>query len=520
MDKQTTDLVYGKDATTNITSIEFSESDCKLYLFKNDKSYETRDYEFYVLTPHPITNLPPNIAVPRCEKLDGELHYKFKYTTKARRQLFSLISLLKERRIDYWSCYNTAESAMINTGLTLFKGLQLDDVDTLFFDIEGSGLERDKNSKVFIISNYLTRKNQEPIVKMFSVDDYASDKEMIADWCKWVCEVDPCVIAGHNIFSYDLPYLQYVYGNRLPLGRLNRNMVIEDYERRFRKDGSQTYPYNDCLIFGRQVIDTFFLSIKYDFKRQFPSYGLKNIIKYLKFEKPGRQHYDASKIAQNWDDLNERSKIKDYARDDAEDAYKIYNYMVPSFFYFTQHVPKTFQQINNSATGAQINSFLIRSYLQINHSIPKDSSRVKYSGAISFGIPGVYQNCFKIDVSSLYPSIMIQYEIYDKEKDPNQHFFKMVKHFTFKRLEYKKLGEETNNKMYKDLDSSSKIFINSAYGLLGASGLHFNSPKLAAFITEQGRNILKTAIKWATGKEDEFWVNHSLEEDQDWEIGG
>lgn len=193
--------------------------------------------------------------------------------------------------------------------------------------------------------------------------------------------------------------------------------------------------------------------------------------------------------------------------------------MIPSFFYLTQYVPRTFEAIINTATGSQINLFLVRSYLQHGYSIPKADPPVDYEGAISFGIPGKYLNSFKIDVSSLYPSIIRQYRIGILGKDPNSYFLKMVDFFTENRLLNKKLAKETGDKYYEDLQQSSKVFINSAYGFLGATGLNYNCPESAAKITEHGRNIIIKSIEWAEGISYEDWQKNNnmypMQEDED-----
>jgi DNA polymerase elongation subunit (family B) len=246
-----------------------------------------------------------------------------------------------------------------------------------------------------------------------------------------------------------------------------------------------------------------FVAYHYDYSRKYVNYGLKNIVKQEGLEAEGRQHYDASKIADNYKKPEEWKKIKTYAEHDALDSLKLFDLMVPSFFYLCQSVPKSFQAINCTATGSQVNSFLVRSYLQDGWSIPKTSLSEQYEGAISFGIPGIYRNCLKLDANSLYPSIMLEYNIHDKFKDPKGHFYAMVKYFTEQRLEYKEKGK--TNKYYKDLDQMAKIFVNSAYGLLGATGLAFNSPGNAALVTQKGRDILCGAIDWATSKDYDYW---------------
>ena len=86
----------------------------------------------------------------------------------------------------------------------------------------------------------------------------------------------------------------------------------------------------------------------------------------------------------------------------------------------------------------------------------------------------------------------------DEEKDPNKYFLQLVKTFTELRLQYKKKAKE--DKYFDDLQGAYKIFINSCYGFLGTSGLLFNSPSAAAFITATGREVLQTSINWAKSK--------------------
>jgi DNA polymerase I len=200
-------------------------------------------------------------------------------------------------------------------------------------------------------------------------------------------------------------------------------------------------------------------------------------------------------------DPAEFQKIKDYCVHDSDDALALYDLMVPSYFYLTQSIPKSFSSIIATAPGSQINSFLVRSYLQEGHSLPKSTEQQEYVGAISIGNPGIYKYCFKVDVASLYPSIMLQYKVHDSAKDPDKNFLKMVEYFTTERLANKKRAKDTGDNYYKDLEQSQKIVINSAYGMLGAPGLLFNSPKNAAFVTRTGREILQNAINWAASND-------------------
>jgi DNA polymerase elongation subunit (family B) len=324
---------------------------------------------------------------------------------------------------------------------------------------------------------------------------------MFTAWSQWVRDCNPSLICGHNIFMYDFPYLEYCAskaGVELRLGRNGEPLVIDDYESRYRVDGAKQYQYHQARIYGREIVDTLFLSYKYDVGRKYESYSLKKIIAQEGLEVAGRQHYDASQIARNWYLPEERALIKKYAEHDADDALALFDRMVPAQFYLTQSVPKPFQAMICSASGSQINSFLVRSYLQDGHSLPEKSEAAEYEGAISIGNPGIYQQVFKVDVASLYPSIILQWQLYDKQKDPRRNFLQMVEHFTKERLENKRRAKETGDRYFSDLEQAQKIVINSAYGICGAPGLLFNSPDIAGFITRAGRELLSTAMDWAT----------------------
>lgn len=484
-------LIFGKDKTEKITAVDFLDD--KIHLFFNDGTVKVRDFKPWILGSKRLGN--------ECEKLEGDLHYNWKKTFEDESTLKHARSILYKKREDFYQIFDNSEAFMISEGVTLFKGLKVEEVSVLSMDIETTGIRHNGHSRVLLISNSFRDRSGNILRKLFSIDDYTSNREMLEEWAKWVVEIDPGIIVGHNLFGFDLPYLTYCYGEELPIGKYGEPAKTAQKPSKFRKDGSQEYEYFNVNLFGRQIIDTFFLSIKYDFKRKYENYKLKSIIEAEGLERKGRVKWDFSVMpgqikrpSKEWD------IFKKYCEDDADDALKLYDLMIPSFFYYTQSLPMSFQKMNNSATGRQINAFLVRSYIQEGHSIPKTSEAVKYGGGLSYGNHGLYSHVYKVDVASLYPSIMITEKIYDKEKDPKANFFEMVTYFTNERLQNKQRGKETGQRYYKDMEQAQKIFINSAYGLLGTPGLNFNSFANADLVTSTGRQILQKGIDWVSEK--------------------
>ena len=484
-------IIYGKNPLENIVNISVKNDTVFLFTEKNGQvSLNAVPYKHWALAP---------MAYPNYTRLKGHQYYKYIKEYKA-----SEFEAIRKNsyKLNIWSLRNYPEAFMIRHGYTYFKNTKVAEVSALSFDIETTGLNPDADdARVLLITNSW-RKNGQVVKRTFNVEHYEHQTDMINDWCMWVQDIDPSMLVGHNVVIFDIPYINKQMekaGLALHLGRHGEPVVIEDYVRKLRVGSGQDYDYKRVEIFGREIVDTFFLAIKADIAKKYISYGLKNIIKQEGLEKQGRQHYDASSIARQWNIPEERTKIIQYAEDDSDDALKLYDIMIAPFFYLTTHIPKSFQSMIESASGSQVNALMVRSYLQDGYSVAKGEEVASFSGAVSMGIPGIYNDVLKVDVASLYPSIMRQYKIYPKNKDFNGNFLKALEYFTLERLKNKKLAKDTNDRHYKDLEQSQKVFINSAYGFMGTSGLNYNYEEGAAKVTCYGRDIVTRAIIWATG---------------------
>jgi DNA polymerase elongation subunit (family B) len=443
-------------------------------------------------------------------KLLGNQYYSYgqQYSTlteyeNARKYLYY------RRDTEMFCVRDLKEQCMVKDGYTYFKGMSHKELGILSFDIETSGLERDGSSFIYLISNTF-RLGGVTSKRLFCFDEYKSQGEMLTAWCEWVRAMDPSLVMGHNIYGYDLPYIRHVadmFNVELKLGRDKSPILFDSRESHIRYDANRKIPYFRPSIYGREIVDTMVLSMKYDVQRKFESYGLKPIIRQLKLEDANRVFYDAMTIKDNIHIPEERIKIKAYCVDDADDCIKLYDLMIPQFFYANRSIPKSLQSIVEGATGSQVNSIMVRSYLQNAHGIAKGEEKTQYQGAYSFGIPGIYRNCFKVDVKSEYPSCILQYNVYNPIKDPNANFYKMVEFFTNERFVSKAKYKETGDKYYSDLEQSQKLFINSAYGLLGTGGLNYNCMRSAAIVTEKGRETLNTATLWLSGHDCDYWVD-------------
>ena len=498
----TTKFIYGKNPLDRVVNISYKENNVHIFRLQNDGSIKE------IITPYIFWALS-NYQSQGLKRLKGNRHYK------AIKEYRSEADYLENKNNIYkyraFNINHVPEAFMTLHGLSYYKNLTYKQIPTLSFDIETSGLDPlAKNATVFLITNTFRDHWGAITRKTFNIDNYDVVEDMIEDWYVWVRTINPSIILGHNILLFDLPYLAaHSMNQELLLGTDGSALEFEDRIRQKRKDGSQSYSYRRATIFGREIIDTFFLMLTADAQRKMESYALKPLIKAIGQEKEGRTYIDSSKIAEYWNDPIMKAKVIQYAEEDADDALKLYDEFAAPYFYFTQHIPKTFQMMMETATGGQLNSFLVRSYLQNGESIPQadDISEEKVEGGISFGVPGIYKNLFKIDIKSAYPSQVLRLKLYNETKDPNANFYNMVHYFANKRFEYKKLAKETGDKHWKDLDAVNKIVINSAYGVCNTSGLNFNDAHIAQVITKETREVIDMALRWASGEDYKFWIN-------------
>lgn len=387
-------LIYGKSSLEKIVGLEPGDDYAEVFIESSPGNIVSQfvPNRYWILCSKPFDK---SWAI-----LKGDQHYRYGKQFTTREDFSSHRNMLK--KYDIFSIYDAQESLMVKDGYTFFKGISSPkDVSILSFDIETTGLNPEAADALVILISITYRAGVKIVKRLFSYDDYDSEADMLLDFCNCIQELNPTILVGHNIYSFDLPYLisrADQLNISLELGRNGTCPIVYNYESAFRLDGTRDLHYKKIRIYGRQIIDTIFLAYKYDIAKKYESYGLKQIIKQEGLEKKDRVFYDASQIRFQYKDKKQLQLIKDYCRDDSDDALALYDLTVPAIFYMTQMVPKSFQMMIESASGSQLNAMMIRAYLQDKHSIPSTTPVDKFEGALSAGVPGIYNNCLSFDV--------------------------------------------------------------------------------------------------------------------------
>lgn len=391
----------------------------------------------------------------------------------------------------------------LRTGKTFFKGMDFAEVRRLALDIEtfcaeGYEFSNPERAEDRIISiAVMDSAGYEEVL----FGEELPEEAMIERLGEIIRTRDPDVIEGHNLFRFDLEYLRVRalrYGVRLSWGR--DGSLPRIHPSRFSvAERSIDYPRWD--IFGRQIIDTYFLLLFHDVAaRDLESYGLKNAAIHFGLASPDRVYLDRGKIEAVY--REDPARLRQYNLDDVRETLALSRLLSYASFLQTRIFPYSYQNCLIRGAATRINSLFVREYLRRGVAIPLagggEAGEVAggYNNVYTVGVVGPVLHC---DVASLYPSILLAYGL-KPAKDTLGIFLPLLAQLREFRLQAKKLAksdaEPYRRDYYDALQQAFKVLINSFYGYLGATLHNFADPVIAAEVTLRGREIIQSMLTW------------------------
>jgi DNA polymerase elongation subunit (family B) len=387
-----------------------------------------------------------------------------------------------------------AQQYLTQTGRTLFKGMDFDDLHRLQLDIEVVGENGFPNAsrasdEVIIVALSDNRGWQQTLHSLGS-----SEADLLRRTIQTVSERDPDVIEGHNIYNFDLSYLRdrcARYHIPFALGRDGSEPRTFDSSMRFAE---RSVDYTAFEIAGRHVVDTMFQVMSYDvFKRDLPGYGLKVAARYFGFAPEGRTYVEGDQIPHVW--RTDPERLIAYAADDVTETERLARHLSGSTFYLTQMLPMLYGQVARVGPAAKIEALFIREYLRRRQSFPRaEWGSQSVGGYTDVFVTGVTGPVVYADVESLYPSIMLNYGV-EPAGDALGLFAHLLRRLTDLRFATKAdMKRATSPDERSSLDarqSSYKVLINAFYGNLGFGHAAFNDFAEADRVAHVGQDLLR-----------------------------
>lgn len=387
----------------------------------------------------------------------------------------------------------------------------------------------------------LDKRVYESLAKGYVIE--GDEKQMLDRLFRTVAGLKPDAVVLHNGFNFDLPFIIA----RAEALKINHPLCRLTEKERFITAASMygkpisffpvywTKPNWNGNVWNNgnfpQLVDTMHLAGQHDkIFANMLNYGLKYLAHYVGFRKEKRLELKHTQIFSYWKsgEPDKIQLIRDYLIFDLEDQRAVTNFFLVSPWYQQMYFPLALQEICVASPARKHNANLDAFYKKYYgkrlpneryYQKPVAQEKLKYGGGHVDVRPGLYQNFFKVDVSSLYPSIMLRYCLMSTSKDPLGVFLKTIDTLRSLRYVYKALGGDTPDEaktkksfielphlfsslnlmkiddadkaIFKGCDNSLKVGINGGYGFEGTGGYNFNDIESAALVTAYGRIMIK-----------------------------
>lgn len=408
------------------------------------------------------------------------------------------------RALDEYYRVGPVEQYLMRTGRTYFRGLSYADLHRLQFDLETTSLEPARG-RIFLVALRDTR----GLAVTLEAPEPEDEPRLIDDLCALIRERDPDVIENHNLMGFDLPFLEgraAALGLRLELGRVGAaTRRLERYpeppadQRRRRRQARYT-------VAGRELIDTLDAVRRHDFvARELPSHRLKDVARHFGIAAPERTYLAGSEIFSTY--RAQPELVRRYAQDDVIEVAGLSERLLGAPFALAGMAPRRYEQLAAAGPAMGIlEPLLVRAYLHAGAALPFGAARGEgelaghTGGAVHLYATGVAQQVVKVDIASMYPSLMRAYRI-GPACDRLDVLLHVVERMTELRLAHKDAlrtaAPGSHERGHHDaMQAAMKLLINSAYGYMAAGTMALFADRRAADeVTRRGREVLGQVVE-------------------------
>ncbi|MDP2626001.1 MAG: DNA polymerase domain-containing protein [Candidatus Rokubacteria bacterium] len=388
---------------------------------------------------------------------------------------------------------------LLRTGKTSFRGMTFGQIVRMAVDIEVL------TAPGFEFPNAARESDRIIAIAMADSSGWSTvlsgaempEAALLEECTRLIRERDPDVLEGHNIFRFDLEYLEARarrHGVVLAWGR--DGAALRGHPSRMQV-AERTIAYRRYRVVGRHIVDTWILSQLYDVAaRDLPSYGLKDVARHFGVAAPDRTYLPPDDIPRAF--REEPARLMAYARDDVLETLALSAILSPPYFVQAQALPFDYESVVLRGNATKIDALLLREYLHRGRAVPHPGpGRSVAGGYTAIFQQGVARDVLHVDVTSLYPSLMLAQGI-APASDRLGIFSALLRDLREFRLAARRLAREAvaeaDRLLLTALQQTFKILINSFYGYLGASFAHWNDYDAANRVTAEGRRLVTALV--------------------------
>ncbi|MCL4430140.1 MAG: DNA polymerase II [Chloroflexi bacterium] len=350
--------------------------------------------------------------------------------------------------------------------------------------------------------------------KQFVAGEDKDDKPVIEAFLAYICQFDPDVIASYGANTVDWTYLK---------GRSRKLKLKLNFDR--AKQEPHTSVYGHVSTTGIVNLDLA------DFMDVFPEVKVKtlwNFADHLGVLRERQGEVEDVLFADYWDDKQKRAVLCQFGLDSACKVQGTAALLLDFAMQLAALTSLPLDHVMTAAVGFRVEWFLIKRG-QLGELVPKrlEQPYIPYVGGLVLSPkPGLHENIAVLDFKSMYPNIMITYNLSpDTYIAPDQpepesgvyqapevgHRFRKTPPGFYKealtylinvrgtiRQKMKTLNPRTVE--YRVLDARQKavkVITNAAYGYAGWIGARWYIKPVAEAASAWGRHIILTASQMA-----------------------
>jgi DNA polymerase, archaea type len=511
MGRSDRDLVFGRNDDPGLVAVEHApgpDADAMILFHRDGERVDRRELPFrpYVWMDGDLLN---GFDGPRdLDRLSGGGPFGVLATFPTWKAMDKAVAWLKRKtrrspgdaQAPYFRINDPVQQFLTATGRTFFKDLGFQGIRRLQLDIETDTEEGfefsnpDREGDRILAIGMSDTTGWSALLDGTKLDESTLLQRMVES----ISARDPDVIEGHNIFAFDLDFIARRaarHGVPLAFGRDGREPVVRP-GRFSAAERSIAYPRTD--VFGRTVIDTYFLVQLYDMShRELDGLGLKAVARHFGFSPDGRETIEGGEIGRVFRDDPARGLR--YLADDLRETAALSARLSPIYVAQATMVPMSFQNVAARGNAAKIDALMLREYFARRSAPARPSpGRPFEGGATDVFETGVIRNVHHCDVRSLYPSLMLAGNI-APASDTEGVFLRLLDYLRSYRLAAKARMRESADASARSFEeamqSAFKILINSFYGYLGFEMARFNDFDAAEAVTARGRGILQGMVE-------------------------
>ena len=344
------------------------------------------------------------------------------------------------------------------------------------------------------------------------------DRDLLREFVEVVRRKDPDIIVGYNQNSFDWPYL---------LERAKVNGVVLEVGRKRGAEPTQSV-FGHISVQGRLNVDL------YNFAEEIQEVKVKTLDEVADYlgvmPKEKRVNVEWWRIAEYWDSPDKRKVLLDYNMDDVMSTLGLAGQFLPFGAQLSQISGLPLDQVAAASVAFRLEMRFMREAKKLGELVPnrkEEETRAleTYTGAVVLEPkPGVHQNVAVLDFASMYPSIMVKYNVGPDtllrpgescEKvyqapgvghrfcgDRPAFFRRVLERFLRWRAEVKQAMKRypegsPQYRLLNERQRAIKVLANASYGYMGWAAARWYCKQCAESVTAWGRELITNATSLA-----------------------